>query len=707
MRINEGEIKNYEAIQEMQFKFQDGFNLIMGKNGQGKSGIFKSFGFSTLDHLETGKIEDACNWEEDYFSLYFNISHLNKTLISKNVYKRKGSNTRELSIEGEKEVYKNSDAVKKLSEYFDPILCKNSIINFQGSNDLVESTPTVRRELLKKIYDLSFTIQIEKLENEKALKEEERQKLLQELAVCNSKVFKDNEEEPIPFDKAIYNQYKVTIEELKLKISTIEKEKKAIEEKKNKLQELQKSKVSYETEITTGIQSIDDTRKNMQLLQSFDYSIFDVKKKEEIQALDTKKQSLIDRKEKGTKLVSEMKFDRLEEFDSESVVKAKKEYDEILFTINQVSKEIELCKSGKCPTCKREFNSNDIQEKEKELLLLNEKKIVLDSVYNKLKNEEVEHKKKVEEENKKTQALLKYKNELSLIEKDIESTNKDIASIEEKYTKEKDTKKLINEKDLQACITSIESIERTNKRLQNEVDSYNTDITNIEKEINSFTDISIEEDKRKVIELESQIKLYDTIISKNELIKEQNKKLKEEKEKNDKRKVEIDSSIMNISKGIDIYLEAIGYFKKDFPNYIITNLVKEIEEGMNEFIDKAYEGRYTVKIQENKNGIEIVYGPKEADIKRASGSEKNLFNVALKMAFTKISGLGILILDEIDAYMSDEVSKATFSVIKEYVDNGDLQQVFIITHHNDIKDMMIQEFGAKAFLVDDGRIEEI
>lgn len=707
MRINEGEIKNYEAIQEMQFKFQDGFNLIMGKNGQGKSGIFKSFGFSILDHLETGKIEDACNWEEDYFSLYFNISHLNKTLISKNVYKRKGSNTRELSIEGEKEVYKNSDAVKKLSEYFDPILCKNSIINFQGSNDLVESTPTVRRELLKKIYDLSFTHQIEKLENEKALKEEDRQKLLQELAVCNSKVFKSVDEEPIPFDQIVCDQYKSTIEELKIKIATLEKAKKDIEEKKSKLQKIKSDKDAYELEIKNGIQTIDDIRKNIQLIQSFNYDLFDVKKQEEIQALDIKKQSLIERKERGTKLVSEMKFDRIEEFDSESVVKAKKDYDEVVFVINQLSKEIELCKSGKCPTCKREFNSSDIQEKEKELSLLNEKKISLDSIYRKLKNEEVEHKQKVEEENKKTQTLLKYKNELSLIEKDIESINKDIVSIEEKYTKEKETKKLINEKDLQACMVSIESIERTNKRLQNEIDSYATDITNIEQEINSFTDTSIEDDKKKVVDLESQVKLYDTILFKNEIIKEQNKKLKDEKEKNDKRKVEIDSSIMNISKNIDIYLEAIGYFKKDFPNYIITNLVKEIEEGMNNFIDKAYEGRYTVKIQESKNGIEIVYGPKEADIKRASGAEKNLFNVALKMAFTKISGLGILILDEVDAYMSDEVSKATFSVIKEYVDNGDLQQVFIITHHNDIKDMMIQEFGAKAFLVDDGRIEEI
>jgi len=243
--------------------------------------------------------------------------------------------------------------------------------------------------------------------------------------------------------------------------------------------------------------------------------------------------------------------------------------------------------------------------------------------------------------------------------------------------------------------------------LENEINELNIELDKIRHKIANAVYSDIADDKEQYELIVSKIKEYEAITAKNEIIKKENEKISLAKKENDESIEKSNALLILVIKEIDSYAQSISFYKKEFPNYIISNLVKGIEVGMNDFLDKTYDGRYHVKIQETKTGIEIVYGVKDADIARASGAEKNLFNVALKVAFTRLSGLNILILDEVDSYMSEEISKSLYMVLKEMIDEKELDQIFVISHIEQTKELLLKEFNAKGFLVEDGLVEEI
>jgi len=164
----------------------------------------------------------------------------------------------------------------------------------------------------------------------------------------------------------------------------------------------------------------------------------------------------------------------------------------------------------------------------------------------------------------------------------------------------------------------------------------------------------------------------------------------------------------NITIEINLIEQGIVILKKDFPNYVIQNTVSSIEKNTNDFLDKTYNGRYHIKIREDKAGIGILYGSKDKDIRISSGGEQDLFNLGLKHGFCRLTNIGVLMLDEVDKFMSASMSRHTFSIINEMVidPKNEINQVLVITHKDEIKEMLESDFNAKIFRVENNLVRE-
>ena len=157
-------------------------------------------------------------------------------------------------------------------------------------------------------------------------------------------------------------------------------------------------------------------------------------------------------------------------------------------------------------------------------------------------------------------------------------------------------------------------------------------------------------------------------------------------------------------KEMNQYDEAITIYKKDLPKYIISFLLEDLKFGMNDLLNEAYSGKYQVEIKETKSGLKILYGTKQKEISLSSGAEQNLFNLGFKNAFAYLSGLQILFLDESMNFADDNIAKETFNHLNLKIEKGELDQIFIITHKQSIKEILEADYGAKVFSVEDGKV---
>jgi chromosome segregation ATPase len=254
----------------------------------------------------------------------------------------------------------------------------------------------------------------------------------------------------------------------------------------------------------------------------------------------------------------------------------------------------------------------------------------------------------------------------------------------------------------------IDEVLNLKKEVENNKIELFSEKEKLELEKSKISDDSLDEQIKKINEeinnINKSIDSYNEITTTNNLNKQHNDNLILEQE-NDKKEIEKlrkekDTQVYELS----LYEESITIFQKDFPNYIITTLITDIEKGMNDLLEEGYKGRYKVKIESTKTGIQIVYGKKDKDIKLAGGAEKNIFNLGFKNAFTKLANLKILILDEADSFMDTDVAKVIFTILNNKINNKELDQVFIITHKEEVKQLLQSDFKCKVFNVEEGVI---
>jgi DNA repair exonuclease SbcCD ATPase subunit len=162
MKILEIDITDFGIVEKATIDFTDKSLVVFsGKNGSGKSTILQALLMNIADAYK-GSLSEYVRWGAKEFRVAIKFE-LHGVIYNSIIVGGTGS-SRSLSF-GE-EVYRNSDAKKKLAELIDPSIFKSVAISSQGQVDLIETTPSERREHLKKVYDLNFVEQLHRLDVE-------------------------------------------------------------------------------------------------------------------------------------------------------------------------------------------------------------------------------------------------------------------------------------------------------------------------------------------------------------------------------------------------------------------------------------------------------------------------------------------------------------------------------------------------------------
>lgn len=656
MRIKNLQLTNFRTIKSSLLDFTNGITLFTGDNGSGKSTILQALSLHLFNYT-TQNLEDYIRWGESFFETSMEFEH-NGKLFKQNIkYSRKVSE-RDLTID--KELYKNSDAVKILSTYFDPKLSLASIISFEGEIDLIQVKPSQRREYLKKIYDLEFTNAINDLDIQQ--KELENTKLIEldkNIFFYENKQYNYKQPIPLKLTEEDYTTTKVLRDSLRSQINNYIREIEVYRNNKTKLDKIN-------NQIIAENNSLEANKTKINLLESsHNLSIVNLEKEIENQ-----------RKE-----LSEIKLKRFSIFDESILSNKNKDLAFLEKDLVDILETLEMCKKGKCPTCGKGYTMDEIgkYETEKENI-----EIAIESLQLEISN--LEELKSTYKKEEKEQQDNRYR--MESIQKSIEYITNTIQSKKLQYESEKN---YISE----AIAKSGDRIKTLNEDM-NLLNSYFQN--NVEPMIsaNHYTEVQ---------RLDNLITEYDNTLTINLQISKDNELLEKEEVKDKELLLKYRADKETAIDEVDTLKKCKSILQKEFPNFVISNTISSIERNCNSFINKTYDGRYQLKIKEKKDSLIIVYGEQEKECTSASGYEKQLFSLAWKFALGKLQNLGIIILDEVDSQATEQNSEKLFNIIGNMKDL--YNQIFIITHRENTKNILEMEYNAKIYEAKDNNVIKI
>ena len=698
MKVNNIKMKRFGIIDDADITLADGINVFSGKIGQGKSTVTKALALGTIDYTEK-KISDLVQWGEKDFEFEFDFSHDTDYKIAVKAGK---TTNRELQFGGN--VYNNSEAVKKLAEKFDPSLTKAAMVSLQNEgNDLVTCTNSVRRETFKKIYDLNFGKEVKQLEEIRKQIEEELEPIKKQITILANKQYTEQELLIYPFTEEEYKQLKLKLETLFAKKSQIEAQLEMKQQKADALIEAKRQRDSVISDIqskdaviTTKNGKIDTVNKQI--------SDLDEKVDTEQEKTATDIASKQQEKERLEKQKSEITLERLARWSDTELTDAQNELSSLKTHKGIIEKNITVCETGECATCGQAVDASHTQKLKDELAEIEAKIPDVEQKVADLKTAKKAHEEKVDANQKAKEQKTKLENDISAIDTFLATANENL-SVRLQSIEEQKKAKQEQIEELQTEITTLESEKAT---LESTKADKLAAVDKAQKALSDFGDVATtDEIDAEITPIETKISDYDSITSRNQLITEQNEKLKKEKEtdavtlaEHRTQENEKEGQIQDLKYGETI-------LKKDFPNWILTGLIQQVQDYMNEFLNATYGGRYEVFLEEQKDGIAFLYGKNKADVSSASGGETDLFNIGFKLAFSKIAKMGALWLDEVDKYMDSAQAGLVFGYLYEQYTAGNIEQLIIISHNDEVKQILETEFQARVFDVQEGKIEQV
>lgn len=686
MKINKINLKNYRNHKDTTIEFKSGINLLLGKNGAGKSSIFEALGIALFD-VETrdNSLKNAVNKEAK--SATITVEFTGNDYIDYIVERKIGNQSKHVLKEKNGVVIseRKENVIQKIGELAGisgkniKDIFRNVISAYQ--NDLISifnQTPTVRKELFNKIFDteiyekiFSSLLDVENKYNEKKVIYNEQIKLLSE----QLKNYVGIEEKISVLEKDILN-----IEKTK---ATLEEKKGILEEERKKIQKNIDEFKSLENEIKKEKGKLNLMNKNIQKL------------KEQILESQKAKEILI-KSEKGYNEYLKIEHELNELYKSERILRKKeKQLKKIQDNIKTKTSEKDILEIEIKNIIEKieEYENKLIDLKNENSMitnLLKEKMMAFEEALSKEKN--IIHKIKsleidfdtykdlerkitdidtlISEEEKLKKIIEGNVKELENIQKSLEETNDRIKEKDELETKMKglilkldNLKKskeqlkdgicpILNEKcmNLEKKGGSTSYFDLNISKLQIDIDDLNNKIislgdlrdkkTKLENEINKKK-INIETMKNKLLEIENQKKFKKDILIKRKVIENKYNNIFEKKVELDNNKNEIISLRSTLENEIkNLNLEQ----KKNMKN------IKDMEKNIN-------------KLSELKNEK---FSKKENIIKKLEElkTEENEFS-DLKSEMTNIEKL-----------ISEEENwiKSLKSAYEKYIKNKDIAE---------------------------------
>jgi DNA repair exonuclease SbcCD ATPase subunit len=713
MFVHDVYMKNFGNVQEQYLDFKEGMTLFSGNNGEGKSTVLKCLSL-LLFNQNTGKLSDYIRWGSDEFFISSLVSHAGKTLNISFKYSEKASN-REVEDLDTKDKYQNSAATAYLDELFDTKRAIASIISFENEIDLITTSPSERREYLKRIYDLNFKEELNSINLEKISSEKEAQILSGEISTLESMTFDRLVLERLPFSEEVYNEKKETLKALRESLSNLQRQKDEISknEKKKEILEFDiykaDKKVSNQNELINS-----QTSEKLRLEQEKESLTLDISSIEESKRVE--KESLSDRV-----LHFEISIESLEkdlaslveptlDIESLEIPKLREESFSYQYKIQELEKQIKTFESGVCPTCGHTVDSSFLESSKKELESL---RALWEKSKKSLKEKEEEKSRFLNEQRAYNESSRKISEYIASERSSLEKAKQILDHVEEKYTSKieletanfKHKKSLLSQK-IEEIKSSIESAIQLKESFMENRQKLSDDLQKVEDELSISSNINylLEEQRSLVSSVETLVTSYDKTFTSNEEKKNINESQEKKQTERDEKLLVKRSELIKAQERVALTEFASKILSREFPSFVISRMISSLTFYVNEFLSKVYPN-YDIEIVESKNSLRVLYGPNRSDVKLASGFEQQIFSFAWKYALGKIQNYGLLILDEVDSAASSENSEKFYSTLAKM--DSCFKQIFIVTHKQEIKDLLANDFDASVYEVYKGEYKRM
>lgn len=712
MKLHEINISRFGIVEDdLTIKPRDGINLVAGINGSGKSTVFKALLLLLFNYTDK-KLEEYVNEKTPLktgFQLSVEFSHLDERYRIEYKFSKKGktgTSDRKLFIGDpipDNPLYLNSDAVAHLETVLPAQLGMAGLVSRQGETDVISAKPAERREHLKQVYDLNFDEEIESLDADISYYKDEKipeiDKKIYALEVAEYE--KDDLKEYEFTDKQIEDK-KESLKAYQVKISEVEQ---AEEQRKDLLRALRDEKIRYEN-LEDDLKKYDQ---RVEKAQSKKTNLQEKAKSEPSDDLLQWREELADRSEfekERDELQEEIdgiKLYRLKAFDADQLTEATQNVAKLETKLEASREQLKLVEEGVCPTCGRPFEDDDHDHFESDVESLSSELKTAKSERKELKEAHDEYKEKKEELEK-----LKQQKEL-LREKlhNIEAREEDrIVTLEDNIAREE---KRIARKAKEAeeeLLQVDEEIEEYNSQYKDTYVAQAEAEERLEKLKSKIESFEVPDDdglRHEIETLEREIEKHIEIKNYNAWVEKKNKEI-DQKMVEDKKKLEaLRLKRDELVEAMAQYETAKTILRKDFPSFVISEMVESLQNGINDFIHRVYYKPLDIKIKEARNSINITYGSdREKDVAHLSGAEKQIVSLGYKNHLNQLMGLGVLILDEADAYYTEENAERLYEVMGSMKDQ--YNQLFVISHHEQAKEKLTGEHSATYFEFDNGKL---
>jgi DNA repair exonuclease SbcCD ATPase subunit len=727
MKILSLYLENFKSTVKADLKFDKRIILLEGKAGQGKTTVLEAIVYALTDNLNE-KVSEFMRLKQFPFVIKMEFEHLlNNYKIEINCKKDGNGVEKRLVINNdENNVYKNSSATKKLAEIINPTITKYSAVSEQGKSTLLLfQKPAERLKQFKEILGIdNIAFIVGKIKEDIKANENTIDVTKAELNVLQNKSFSFQD---IPEIIDNENELKSEIEKLEIEKNLYEVHNKVYEkyliELKN-YNDAQNNISLNNINLKAYNSELDVLKESLKIVPEYDSNILNQLyeqvssiEKEKIQ-YDNQLKNYNDAQIKINTLTQ--KIDRLKERQKKFIqkdiptIESKDELNNIIESIKNntvkglnLQQKITLVEQGKCPTCGQEFKDFNLGDLKNELDVLhillkelNSKKVKIEEgikLYNDIVNENKQNEIKF---NADQESITENEKEIIELQKII-NPEKKVFGVELYYLniqKQKDLKKQYDE-----VIEQNKKVNENVTRFQNAIIVTEEKIKDLEKivepelvkEPEKFNSLNFDNVKKSLTILQEKKKEIERIIQYNESIRI-------EKEENDKVIKTKESEIESLYATNRILENSKVILDKDFSSFIIDKGSIFIRDKMNDFFRRAY-GRYEVTFQQDKNSIDFFYneaGEIPRPVTMASGFERQILSISLRIALCSLQRLGIMICDEIDSDASSENSLDLFNTLL----NEPIETFFIITHNDDVKEFIEQRQDSQKFSFQNGKV---
>lgn len=665
--------------------FTDGYNVINGRNGKGKTSIVTAISILLLNDYE-GSFETYINdtSTEAAISLSFEING-DDYFSSLELKKAKSTGSiRKLTKNGI-EIATGEDCEKELNKLLPKFLTKFSLFYKQGDeNKITECGDSDRRNLLTQLVSIDYTEKIKTniVPDVDALKKQ-IEDMGKEVYALENKTYTRGEEKPIA-EKHPQSE----IDALKVKVELWKEN----DQKLQKKTELEGSVKKAENDYTETQKKYDpetlnaEKEKKLDELQKAADAQLTAITAEKTKAKEDSKvrmQTLLDNSEKQKKELEAIVIKPLTEFDYSKITNVNSDLASLKTRYKIALDNCKSLEKGICPVCGSncEHKLQDFQKEASDLTnWITEAEAKAKEFAEEQKAYEDAKKANEDAANRK----VKLEAEQSTLDVKIQNEKDSVLNLL-KTLKDKEKTIADNlEKDKASAVALTESQLATSKELIEQKKKY---LDDLKKNLDDIKIVEVEDCRDELQKLETENAEIDKDIAYNEAIRKQNEDI-EKQEADDKVKLEeLTKTLIDLKKSLADHEMAVEIMSKTYPTWKLERELKGIENSTNIFIEEIYKPLY-VEFTANKNSLKMMFGngDRKLPIKRLSGAEKQITNLAVENVFNQQQGLSCLILDESDSAMDAENKLAFFSVLISL--NEFYDQILVITHSKEIKDKL-------------------